>query len=334
MDTSIAPAMDPRKREVQGHDSLRHDGKWQEIMDLYAAPFGDVIYQAQSVHRNHFAPNRVQLSELLSIKTGGCAEDCAYCPQCQKYAAATGVKAEKIMSVDTVLASAKKAKASGATRFCMGAAWSRPKDHDLEPIAEMIKGVRELGLETCMTLGMLSGEQAGRLASAGLDYYNHNIDTSEEYYREIITTRSFAERIETLSRVRAAGIKVCCGGIVGMGESREDRASMLAILAGMDPHPESVPINMLVRVGGTPLAGADTLDPFEFVRTIAIARILMPRTYVRLSAGRQEMSDEAQALAFLAGANSIFTGDKLLTTGNPGKSRDAELFERLGIRTE
>lgn len=334
MDIHEAITIDAEAREAHGHEGLRHDWKKQEILDLYAAPFGDVIYRAQSVHRDNFIPNRVQLSELLSIKTGGCAEDCAYCPQSQKYAATSGVKAEKLMSVDSVLACAKEAKASGATRYCMGAAWSRPKDHDLDSIVEMVEGVRGLGLETCMTLGMLSSQQAGRLADAGLDYYNHNIDTSEEYYREIITTRDFAVRIETLSHVRAAGIKVCCGGIVGMGEEREDRASMLAILAGMDPHPESVPINLLVQVEGTPLAGTDTLDPFEFVRTIAIARILMPKSHVRLSAGRQEMSDEAQALAFLAGANSIFTGDKLLTTGNPGRSRDAELFERLGIRPE
>lgn len=334
MDKPVTIATDPGAGEPEDDGSLRYDWSEAEIIDLFATPFSDIIYRAQSVHRDNFDPNRVQLSELLSIKTGGCAEDCAYCPQSQKYADTTGVVAEKLMSVDAVLAGARAAKASGASRYCMGAAWSRPKDHDLDPIVEMIKGVKDQGLETCMTLGMLTDKQAGRLANAGLDYYNHNIDTSEDYYKEIITTRDFAERLDTLSHVRAAGIKVCCGGIVGMGETREDRASMLAVLAGMDPHPESVPINMLVQVEGTPLAGTEALDPFEFVRMIAIARILMPRSYVRLSAGRQEMSDEMQALAFLAGANSIFTGDKLLTTGNPTRSRDAVLFERLGVSPE
>lgn len=320
-----------------GEVNLRYDWTEAEIMDLFEAPFSDLIYRAQGIHRANFDPNKVQLSQLLSIKTGGCPEDCAYCPQSQKYAKATGLKAEKLMDVEAVKASAKKAKASGATRFCMGAAWSRPKDRDLDVIVHLIKEVRDLGLETCMTLGMLSTRQAERLAEAGLDYYNHNIDTSEDYYKEIITTRCFNERLETLREVRSAGIKVCCGGIVGMGEHQEDRVSMLAILAAMDPHPESVPINLLVKVKGTPLADLvkpDPLDPFEFIRTIAVARILMPESHVRLSAGRQQMSDELQALAFLAGANSIFVGEKLLTTGNPEKSDDERLFGRLGISQE
>lgn len=315
-------------------NNLRHDWSQSEVADLFAMPFIDLLFQAQGVHRVNFDPNEVQLSQLLSIKTGGCAEDCAYCPQSQKYAEETGLKASKLMEVEAVLADAKEAKRGGASRYCMGAAWSRPKDRDLDTIVQMVEGVRDLGLETCLTVGMLTGDQAERLGRAGLDYYNHNIDTSEEYYSEIITTRTFADRIETLGHVRAAGVKVCCGGIIGMGEASSDRAGMLATLANMNPHPESVPINQLVKVEGTPLDVAEALDPFEFVRTIAVARILMPASHVRLSAGREGMSDELQALTFLAGANSIFSGDKLLTTDNPGRTRDADLFARLGIHAE
>jgi len=284
------------------------------------------------LHRAHFEANRVQLSTLLSIKTGACPEDCAYCPQSARYH--TGVKAEPLMDLATVTAAARAAKAQGATRFCMGAAWRAPKDRDIEKVAEMVREVRELGLETCLTLGMLKPEQAGRLSDAGLDYYNHNLDTSESFYKEIISTREYSDRLDTLHHVRQAGIKVCCGGIVGMGESRADRAELLRTLANLPQHPESVPINNLVQVEGTPLKGLPALDPLEFVRTIAVARVLMPQSYVRLSAGRSEMSDELQALCFLAGANSIFYGEKLLTTGNPQHERDTALFRRLGITPE
>jgi len=309
----------------------RHDWSRAEIEALFALPFNDLVFRAAEVHRRHHDPNRIQLSQLLSIKTGGCAEDCAYCPQSARYAAETGVAADKLMDVAEVRAGAESAKAGGATRYCMGAAWTRLKDRDLPAIEAMIGEVKALGLETCMTLGMLERHQAERLAAAGLDYYNHNIDTSPEFYGEIITTRTFAERLETLAYVRAAGIHVCCGGIVGMGEGAADRAGMIEVLAGMDPQPESVPINMLVRVAGTPLETAEPLDPFEFVRTIAVARITMPRAMVRLSAGREEMTDECQALAFLAGANSIFYGERLLTTANPEHDRDMALMARLGI---
>jgi biotin synthase len=296
------------------------------LLDL---PFADLLAKAHTVHREHHDPNAVQVSTLLSIKTGGCPEDCAYCPQAARYA--TGVEAEKLMSLDAVLAKARQAKAAGATRFCMGAAWRSPKDRDMPKVAAMIREVKTLGLETCATLGMLSGAQAHALKDAGLDYYNHNIDTAPEYYDEIIHTRVMQDRFDTLDHVRDAGLKTCCGGIVGMGETREQRAGLLHTLATLPAHPDSVPINRLVQVEGTPLAGAKELDPFEFVRTIAAARILMPASMVRLSAGRAEMSDELQALCFFAGANSIFHGEKLLTTGNPDTERDLALFDRLGI---
>jgi biotin synthase len=308
---------------------IRHDWSVAEVEALFALPFNDLIFRAQSVHRAHFPANQVQLSTLLSIKTGGCPEDCAYCPQSSHYE--TGVAAEKLMKVEAVVAEAQRAKAAGASRYCMGAAWREPKDRDLDAICDMVQGVKALGLETCMTLGMLTGTQAQRLKEAGLDYYNHNIDTSPEYYGEIITTRTYQERLDTLAHVRDAGMKVCCGGIVGMGEDMTDRAGMLVTLANLPQHPESVPINMLVQVHGTPLDGTGKLDPLEFVRTIAVARIVMPKSMVRLSAGREEMSDELQALCFLAGANSIFCGPKLLTTPNPGRDHDSQLFERLGI---
>jgi biotin synthase len=309
--------------------ACHHDWSLAEASALFALPFSDLVHLAQTVHRQHFDPNRIQFSTLLSIKTGGCPEDCAYCPQSAHFT--TGVKAEKLMEVPAVLAAARAAKKAGATRYCMGAAWRSPKERDLEKVCEMVRGVRALGLETCATLGMLTAEQAFQLKEAGLDYYNHNIDTSEEFYGEIISTRDFSDRLDTLEHVRTAGIHVCCGGIVGMGESRSDRAGMLATLANMDRHPESVPINMLVQVEGTPLAGSAGIDNLEFVRTVAVARVMMPRSMVRLSAGRQEMSDETQALTFLAGANSIFLGEKLLTTKNPERARDRNLFDRLGI---
>jgi biotin synthase len=296
---------------------------------LLASPFADLIFQAQQIHRQYFAPNEVQLSTLLSIKTGGCPEDCGYCPQAARYH--TGVASEALMSVDAVLEAARAAKHSGASRFCMGAAWRGPKQSDLERVAEMVRQVKGLGLETCATLGMLRQGQAEQLKSAGLDYYNHNLDTDPALYGDIITTRAQSDRLDTLRRVRSAGIHVCCGGIVGMGETRANRAALIAELANLDPYPESVPINNLVQVKGTPLHGTPELDPFEFVRTIAAARITMPRAMVRLSAGRETMSEEMQALCFLAGANSIFYGEKLLTTPNPVADRDRLLFERLGI---
>ncbi len=309
---------------------IRHDWAVAEVEALFDLPFNDLIFRAQTIHRRHFPANEVQLATLLSIKTGGCAEDCAYCSQAARYS--TGVDAEKLMSVDAVLAEARKAKANGASRYCMGAAWRELKDRDVEQISDMIRGVRALGMESCVTLGMLTSDQAQRLKEAGLDYYNHNIDTSPEYYGEIITTRHMDDRLETLGHVRDAGIKVCCGGIVGIGEERRDRASMLVTLANLPIHPESVPINMLMQVPGTPLYGREKLDPLEFIRTIAIARIMMPQSMVRLSAGRETMSDETQALAFLAGANSIFVGAKLLTTANPERNRDATLFAKLGLK--
>jgi biotin synthase len=300
-----------------------------DIDALFALPFADLMYQAQSTHRAHFDPNRVQLSTLLSIKTGGCSEDCGYCPQSVHYDA--GVENQGLLNLDDVLIAAKAAKAAGASRFCMGAAWRGPKQHQLEPVLEMVREVKALGLETCATLGMLKDGQAEQLKEAGLDYYNHNLDTAPEYYGDIITTRQYQDRLDTLERVRHADLHVCCGGIVGMGESRTQRAGLIAQLASLDPQPESVPINLLVRVEGTPLAGVDALDPFEFVRTIAVARICMPKSFVRLSAGRQQMSDAVQALCFLAGANSIFYGEKLLTTGNPEWERDQRLFDSLGL---
>jgi biotin synthase len=314
------------------NDDLRHDWASDEIAALFALPFNDLIFRAQSVHRRHFEPNTVQLSTLLSIKTGACPEDCAYCPQSARFN--TGLKSEPLLPLDEVKRAAFDAKANGATRFCMGAAWRAPKDRDIEKVAEMVREVKALGLETCVTLGMLKPNQAQNLAEAGLDYYNHNLDTAPEYYPEIISTRTFDDRLETLRNVRDAGLKVCCGGIVGMGESEVDRVEFLRALANLPQHPESVPINELVAVEGTPLADAPPLDGLAFVRVIAVARILMPRSYVRLSAGRTTMSDEVQALSFFAGANSIFYGERLLTTQNPQNERDRALFARLGIRPE
>jgi biotin synthase len=296
---------------------------------LFDLPFAELMFRAQSVHRAHFEPGEVQISTLLSIKTGGCPEDCAYCPQSATYD--TGVRAEKLMPLAAVLAEARAARDAGASRFCMGAAWRSPKARELEQVCTMVEGVKALGLETCATLGMLTAAQAQRLKEAGLDYYNHNLDSSPEFYEKIITTRTYRDRLETLEHVRGAGIHVCCGGIVGMGETREDRVGMIATLASLPAHPESVPINMLVRVAGTPLAGEPRLEPVEFVRTIAVARITMPRSVVRLSAGREDMSEETQALCFLAGANSIFYGPKLLTTPNPEPGRDAALMDRLDL---
>lgn len=296
---------------------------------LFALPFADLMYRAQTVHRENFDPNRMQLSTLLSIKTGGCSEDCGYCPQSARYD--TGVENQGLLDLDDVLAAARAAKAAGASRFCMGAAWRGPKQRDLDPVLDMVREVKALGLETCATLGMLKDGQAEQLKDAGLDYYNHNLDTAPEFYGDVITTRQYQDRLDTLERVRRADLHVCCGGIVGMGESRTQRAGLIAQLASLDPQPESVPINLLVQVEGTPLSGTDALEPLEFVRTIAVARICMPRSLVRLSAGRQQMSDAVQALCFLAGANSIFYGEKLLTTGNPEWERDQRLFDSLGL---
>jgi biotin synthase len=310
--------------------TARHDWTRAEVAALFALPFPELMFRAALVHRENFDAAEVQISTLLSIKTGGCPEDCAYCPQSAKYD--TGVEASKLMSLDAVLAEARAAKAAGAQRFCMGAAWRSPKERDLDQVCAMVEGVKALGLETCVTLGMLSGAQAQRLKGAGLDYYNHNLDTSPEYYGAIITTRCYQDRLDTLDAVRAAGIHVCCGGIVGMGEGLDDRIGMIATLACLPVHPESVPINMLVRVEGTPLADARALDALDFVRTIAVARICMPGSVVRLSAGREDMSEQTQALCFLAGANSIFYGPKLLTTPNPGRDRDMALLDKLGMR--
>jgi biotin synthase len=310
-------------------DQLRHDWSEQEVLALYELPFPELIYLAQTVHRRYFDPKQIQVSTLLSIKTGGCPEDCAYCPQSGRYD--TGLDRGQLLPLEEVVAAAQLAKAKGASRFCMGAAWRAPKDRDLEQLAEMVAAVKALGLETCMTLGMLTQAQAKRLKQAGLDYYNHNLDTSPEFYPRIITTRTYQDRLDTLQHVREAGIHVCCGGIVGMGESRADRAALLKQLANLPRHPESVPINLLVQVEGTPLYGTEPIDPFEFVRTVAVARILMPASRVRLSAGRTAMSDELQALCFLAGANSVFYGEKLLTTANPDSEADRRLFERLGL---
>lgn len=308
----------------------RNDWTREEVRSLFALPFPELIFRAAQIHRENFDPSEVQISTLLSIKTGGCPEDCAYCPQSAKFE--TGVKAEKLMDLETVLAEARAAKAGGASRFCMGAAWRSPKDRDLDKVCDMVEGVKALGMETCVTLGMLTGEQARQLKTCGLDYYNHNLDTSPEFYGEIITTRAYQDRLDTLEHVRAAGINVCCGGIVGMGEKLEDRVGMIATLASLATHPESVPINMLVQVEGTPLAGTTPIDALDFVRTIAVARITMPASMVRLSAGREDMSEETQALCFLAGANSIFYGPKLLTTPNPGRDRDMALLDKLGLR--
>ena len=303
----------------------------KDVAALLELPFPELIYRAQSVHRSHHDPAALQLSTLLSVKTGGCPEDCAYCPQSRRYR--TGVEDEEVLSLETVTRAARAARSHGASRFCMGAAWRGPKDKDLNAVLEMVRAVKTLGLETCATLGMLKPGQAERLREAGLDYYNHNLDTSPEFYGQIITTREYRDRLETLQRVRDAGLRVCCGGIVGMGESRGDRAGLIAQLASLDPYPESVPINALVAVAGTPLAQAEELDALEFVRTVAAARITMPKAWVRLSAGRERMSDAVQALCFLAGANSVFFGEKLLTTGNPEAARDRALFARLGLKT-
>ena len=337
----VSPARDLSSRDPQAtppHAFMdaalaaipRHDWSRSEIEALFDLPFPELLHRAGIVHRTRFDPAEVQVSTLLSVKTGGCPEDCAYCPQAQRYH--TGVDATKLMSTEAVVEKARQAKAAGASRFCMGAAWRPPKDRDIPKVAAMIQEVKALGLETCATLGMLSGPQATALKAAGLDYYNHNIDTDPEFYDAIIHTREIQDRLDTLEHVRDAGMKTCCGGIVGMGETRRQRAGFLRTLATLPAHPDSVPINRLVQVEGTPLHGTQALDPFEFVRTIAVARILMPHSMVRLSAGREEMSDELQALCFMAGANSIFYGEKLLTTGNPDTERDMALFSRLGLR--
>ncbi|MCE2927707.1 MAG: biotin synthase BioB [Rickettsiales bacterium] len=310
--------------------AIRHDWRSSEVVALFDLPFNELLFRAATAHRTYFDPNEVQISTLLSIKTGGCPEDCAYCPQSASYE--TGVKAEKLMDHESILSEAQKAKDAGASRFCMGAAWRSPKDRDIEKMEAIISGVKALGLETCATLGMLTKPQAERLKASGLDYYNHNLDTSEAFYDKIITTRSYQERLDTLANVRDAGMNVCCGGIIGMGENISDRAEMLRTLANLPEHPESVPINLLVQVEGTPLYGHSAPDSFDFVRTIAVARILMPRSFVRLSAGRESMSEEMQALCFFAGANSIFYGEKLLTTPNPEQDQDKKLFEKLGLK--
>jgi biotin synthase len=312
--------------------NLRNDWSRDEILGLFDLPFNDLLFQAQTVHRQNFNPNEVQLSTLLSIKTGACPEDCKYCPQSARYD--TGLEKEKLMQIEQVLEAAKAAKASGSSRFCMGAAWRSPHDRDIPAIEAMIREVKGLGLETCMTLGMLSETQADKLSEAGLDYYNHNLDTSKEFYGDIITTRTYQDRLDTLAHVRNSGMKVCSGGIVGMGEEQKDRAGLLMGLANLPKHPDSVPINMLVKVAGTPMEAEEDLDPFEFIRTIAVARILMPKSYVRLSAGREEMNEQMQAMAFMAGANSIFYCDKLLTTPNPKANSDMQLLNRLGISPE
>ena len=316
---------------AQANLRLRHDWQLDEVQALYALPFNDLIFKAQTIHRTHFDPNEVQISSLLSIKTGSCSEDCGYCPQSARYD--SGLTPEALMPVAAVLKAAQQAKDQGASRFCMGAAWRQPKDKQVERVVEMVQGVKALGMETCVTLGMLTDTQTQRLKEGGLDYYNHNLDTSEDYYSEVITTRTYQDRLDTLERVREAGINVCCGGIVGMGENEVDRAQLLIQLANLPKHPESVPVNMLVQVEGTPLMGTEALDPLVFVRTLAVARIMMPKSRVRLSAGRNKMSDEMQALCFLAGANSIFYGDKLLTTDNPMTNHDVTLFNRLGLHS-
>ena len=321
--------MSSTQEAVQVDTQLRHNWSRDEIEQLFNLPFNDLLFHAQQLHRQHFDPNEVQVSTLLSIKTGRCPEDCGYCPQSVRYD--TEVDNEPLLPLEQVLEQARAAKTKGSSRFCMGAAWRSPKDRDLDPVIEMVKGVKALGLETCLTLGMLSDAQTLRLKEAGLDYYNHNLDTSPEFYGDVITTRTYQDRLDTLQRVRDAGIHVCCGGILGMGEAREDRVGLFQQLANQPRHPESVPINLLVKVEGTPLANAGALDPIEFVRSIAVARILMPASHVRLSAGREAMSDEMQALCFLAGANSIFYGEKLLTTPNPAADKDRLLFARLGL---
>jgi biotin synthase len=318
--------------QPQDGSSIRHDWTREQVLSLFNQPFNDLLFDAQVMHRQHFDPNQVQLSTLLSIKTGACPEDCKYCPQSARYD--TGLEKEKLLQIEQVIEAAKVAKASGSSRFCMGAAWRSPHDRDIPAVAEMIREVKSLGLETCMTLGMLSEDQSDKLAEAGLDYYNHNLDTSKEFYGEVITTRTYQDRLNTLANVRNAGMKVCAGGIVGMGEEQQDRAGLLMELANLPVHPESVPINMLVKVAGTPMANEADLDPFEFIRTIAVARLMMPKSYVRLSAGREDMNEQMQAMAFMAGANSIFYCDKLLTTPNPKANTDMQLLQRLGIKPE
>jgi biotin synthase len=315
-----------------GLADIRYDWTLKEILVLFHLPFQDLLFKAHTIHRQYFVPNQVQISTLLSIKTGSCPENCSYCPQSAHYK--TGLKKEPLMDLEAVMEIAQRAKAMGAKRFCMGAAWRGPRDQDLEKVLEMVKGVKSLGLETCVTLGLLKSHQAEKLKEAGLDFYNHNIDTSPEYYDKVITTRSFEDRLETLEYVQASGLKVCCGGIIGMGETVEDRAKMLLVLATMEKHPKSVPINQLIRIPGTPMENLVELDPFDFVRTIAVARITMPESYVRLSAGREDMKDELQALCFMAGANSIFYGETLLTAKNPIPEKDNLLFKRLGIQGE
>ncbi len=315
-----------------GQPGVRHDWQLSQIRELYQLPMNDLLFKAQTIHRQNFEPNQVQTSTLMSIKTGACPEDCAYCPQSGHHN--TGLSKEQLVALEKVVAAAKQAKQTGATRFCMGAAWRSPRGKDFPVVIEMVKAVKQLGLETCMTLGMLTGEQATELQQAGLDYYNHNLDTSEEYYDQIITTRTFEDRLQTLAHVRDAGMKVCAGGILGMGETVNDRLGLLQALANLPEHPQSVPINQLIAVKGTPLEDAEAIDSFDFVRMIAVARIMMPQSYVRLSAGRENMSDEMQAMCFFAGANSIFYGDKLLTTDNPEVDSDIQLFQRLGITAE
>jgi biotin synthase len=329
MNEHVAAPVPDSGAAVDLSGAVRRDWTRGQVRALFDLPFPELIFHAQRIHRLHFDPREVQISTLLSIKTGGCPEDCAYCPQSAHHEA--GVKAEKLMDAAAVVAEAQAAKRAGASRFCMGAAWRNPKDRDLDAVCSMVEGIKALGLETCATLGMLTAPQARRLRDSGLDYYNHNLDTSPEFYGEIITTRTYGDRLDTLDHVRAAGINVCCGGIVGMGESREDRVGMIVALATLPRHPESVPINMLVQVEGTPLATGAAFDPIEFVRTIAVARICMPASVVRLSAGREEMREETQALCFVAGANSIFYGPKLLTTPNPGRDRDRALMDKLGL---
>ena len=319
-----------KRGTIRPKSEVRHDWTRAEALALYDLPLMDLLFRAQTVHRTHFDPNAVQVSRLLSIKTGGCAEDCGYCSQSAHHA--SGLKASKLMAVRKVVDEARKAKDAGATRYCMGAAWRSPKTRDMDTLVAMVEGVKALGMETCMTLGMLSDNDIGRLSTAGLDYYNHNVDTSEEYYTKVITTRTYADRLDTLARVRDAGIKVCSGGIVGMGEGADDRVGMLVTLANLEEHPESVPINMLIAIPGTPLENVDKIDPIDFVRTIATARIMMPKSFVRLSAGRTDMSDEMQAMCFFAGANSIFAGETLLTAANPGEDADFKLFAKLGLQ--
>lgn len=313
-------------------NDIRHDWSREEVQALFDLPFNDLLFKAQTVHRTYFNPNEVQVSTLLSIKTGSCPEDCKYCPQSAHYN--TGLEKQRLMEVEAVLKKAAEAKAKGSSRFCMGAAWKNPNKRDMPYVLEMVKGVKEMGLETCMTLGMLNEEQAGQLAEAGLDYYNHNLDTSPEFYDKIITTRTYGDRLDTLQHVRDSGMKICSGGIIGMGEREKDRVGLLAQLANLPQHPESVPLNMLVKVKGTPMENVEDLDHIDFVRCIAVARILMPKSHVRLSAGREEMSDEMQAMCFMAGANSIFYGECLLTTPNPEAHKDMQLFKRLGLKPE